>query len=749
MKIGITEDVPCSWGFPTLEEIVEVNPKLDKTQFEDDLDVSFVPMPAVEAESGEIDVSELRKFSDVKKGYTAFQENDVLFAKITPCTENGKMAVVPSVKNGVGFGSTEFHVLRSYSGISPQYVYYYVSSKLFRIEAEHNMTGAVGQRRVPAPWLSAVEIPLPPSNEQHRIVAKIEELFSELDKGIESLKRAREQLKIYRQALLKHAFEGKLTEQWRKDNTDKSETADQLLDRIKRERETRYQQQLEEWKTSVKQWEAGGKEGNKPRKPSAFKDLPPISATELNVLPVLPETWTYHRLAEISQIGSGMSVSKNRKLDSPLEVPYLRVANVQRGSLVLDEVRTMLIEEAKLKEHLLKKWDVLFNEGGDRDKLGRGWVWESQVEKCITQNHVFRASTYLGGEAHAKFVSHWGNTHGRNYFEKGGKQTTNLASINKTVLSMFPVPVPPVDEQEQIIDVLEEKMSTLDSFESDIDNTLQMSEALRQSILKKAFSGQLVVQDSNDEPASVLLERIAKEKHEAIARAKKTRPVKKQKSNTPTARILPFKTRIKGINTTDLHAGVLAIAYQHYEDSEKASRYFRHVKGEKIAHLVEAHLGIDLGRKPVKDAAGPNDYPHLMNKVEPRARKAGYFNVKKEEYGHKIYPLAKFDELLNKSKKALGDRLNEIEALLDLMKPLNTRQSEIVATLYAAWNNLLLDGLQPDDEAIVYEARENWHTKKLNIERDDFFRRLQWMKEKGLVPAGKGEKVLSKQGGSA
>ena len=161
------------------------------------------------------------------------------------------------------------------------------------------------------------------------------------------------------------------------------------------------------------------------------------------------------------------------------------MANVQRGGLVLDEVKTMLIEEEKLKDHLLEKWDVLFNEGGDRDKLGRGWVWESQIGQCITQNHVFRATTYLGGEVHSKFVSHWGNTHGQDYFDKGGKQTTNLASINKTVLSMFPVPMPPVEEQEQIITLLEEKMSTLDSFESDIDKSLRMSEALRQSILKK------------------------------------------------------------------------------------------------------------------------------------------------------------------------------------------------------------------------------------------------------------------------
>ena len=89
-----------------------------------------MPMPAVEAKSGEIDVSKIRRFIEVKKGYTPFQKNDVLFAKITPCMENGKMAVVPELQNNLGFGSTEFHVLRTYNGIEPRFVYYFVSSQV-------------------------------------------------------------------------------------------------------------------------------------------------------------------------------------------------------------------------------------------------------------------------------------------------------------------------------------------------------------------------------------------------------------------------------------------------------------------------------------------------------------------------------------------------------------------------------------------------------------------------------------------
>ena len=351
-----------------------------------------------------------------------------------------------------------------------------------------------------------------PANEQKRIVAKIEELFSELDKGIESLKTAREQLKACRQAVLKHAFEGKLTAKWREENKDKLESADQLLIRIKQERETHYQKQLDEWKAAVKTWEQNGKVGKKPTKPSEHKALASIEDKTLAILPDIPIDWFYVRLAEIARVGSGMSVSKERKLENPIEVPYLRVANVQRGKLILDEIKTMPIEKEKLKNLALKKWDVLFNEGGDRDKLGRGWVWEGQVNPCITQNHVFRVTTYLGGEFHAKFISHWGNTFGRDYFEKGGKQTTNLASINKSVLSMFPVPLPSLEEQKIIIETIDDAMSIIDSIEQEIENGLAKSEVLRQSILKKAFSGNLVEQNSTDESASVLLERIKIEK---------------------------------------------------------------------------------------------------------------------------------------------------------------------------------------------------------------------------------------------
>ena len=374
-------------------------------------------------------------------------------------------------------------------------------------------------------FLKKSKIPLAPLAEQHRIVAKIEELFSELDKGVESLKTARAQLKVYRQAVLKHAFEGKLTAQWREENKDKLETPEQLFARIKREKAARYEAQLQEWKAAVKEWEEGGKSDRKPSKPASFIVPVPIAQSELIGLPDIPPLWQYVRLSEIANIGSGMSVSKSRKLAAPIEIPYLSVANVQRGALNLSTVKIMKIERYQLPRLVLKRWDVLFNEGGDRDKLGRGWVWESQIEPCITQNHVFRASPFLESHQHSKWISQWGNTFGKLYFEAQGKQTTNLASINKTVLSRFPIPLPPIEEQEEMIQRLESQTAIMDHLEQDVTSSLGQLNALRQSILKRAYAGRLVAQDSSDEPASVLLEKIRAEKERASksSRTKKKR----------------------------------------------------------------------------------------------------------------------------------------------------------------------------------------------------------------------------------
>src|SRR3989338_9225135 len=169
------------WPTKKLGEVCKVNPtKSEIKDIPDDTFVSFVPMSAVSETSQRIEEQEDRKLSDVKKGYTYFRKGDILFAKITPCMENGKVALANNLKNEIGFASTEFHVIRAGGEILPDYIFHLVASKKFRDEAKTKMTGSAGQKRVPRTFLENYEIPLPPIGEQRKIVARLEGLLGKI-----------------------------------------------------------------------------------------------------------------------------------------------------------------------------------------------------------------------------------------------------------------------------------------------------------------------------------------------------------------------------------------------------------------------------------------------------------------------------------------------------------------------------------------------------------------------------------------
>ena len=170
------------WPKKLLSEICIINPsKSEIKNIRKTLDVSFIPMKNVDDEKGIINELEPKKLSEVYSGFTYFKNNDVLFAKITPCMENGKIAIAHNLKNEIGFGSTEFHVLRCGSEVLPEWIYYFLRSEKYRNEAAKNMTGTAGQQRVPKNYLETTEIPLPSISEQKNVISKIHQFKQKLD----------------------------------------------------------------------------------------------------------------------------------------------------------------------------------------------------------------------------------------------------------------------------------------------------------------------------------------------------------------------------------------------------------------------------------------------------------------------------------------------------------------------------------------------------------------------------------------
>lgn len=496
--------------------------------------------------------------------------------------------------------------------------------------------------------LKEIRAAIPPLPEQRAIVAKIEQLFSELGNGIANLKMAQEQLKVYRQAVLQKAFEG-----------------------------------------------------NHP----------------------------LVRLEEISEVNTGATPKRGKK--SYWEngnIPW--VTSGALNHLFVDK-ETEFITETALEETNCKIFPAgslliaMYGEGKTRGKC-------SELRINAATNQAVAAITLLESNESSKEFIKWFLL--KNYEEirllsSGGVQP----NINLSIIKKTEIPFPSFKKQHQIVQEIESRLSVCDKLQETLSESLEKAEALRQSLLKKAFAGELLTQQELEnckaepdwEPAEQLLQRIKDDKNQA------PKPQIAAKS----------KTVAKSMSTTDMHAGVITKIIQLHENNPEYFDKLSHVKCEKIAHLAEYYVGLDLGRVPKKDAAGPDDYPHLK-KVESRAQKAGFFTKMHREIGYSYKTNRQANVLLQKVDALLNEeQAKKLEYLLRTFLKFDLEQSEIVATTYAGWNNLLLDGMDPTDEQIVYESRENWSKRKLGIPRERFFKAISWMREHDLVPQGTGLKV--------
>ncbi|MCG6840496.1 restriction endonuclease subunit S [Fusobacterium nucleatum] len=201
--------LPDSWVWVRLGEVVEVNPNKIKIDIGENELVDFIPMKNVSESSPEIIEKNFEKFKDLQKGYTQFIKNDILFAKITPCMENGKTAIISDLKEKIGYGSTEFHILRSTKIINNKLLYNFLKQKGFREDARYNMTGSVGFRRVPTEFMKSYPFPLPPLEEQQEIVRILDEVLENENK-VKELLELEERIDVLEKSILNKAFKGEL-----------------------------------------------------------------------------------------------------------------------------------------------------------------------------------------------------------------------------------------------------------------------------------------------------------------------------------------------------------------------------------------------------------------------------------------------------------------------------------------------------------------------------------------------------------
>ncbi|MEA3494943.1 MAG: restriction endonuclease subunit S, partial [Bacteroidota bacterium] len=378
-------------------------------------------------------------------------------------------------------------------------------------------------------FLSLAPLPI-----QRAIVSKIETLFSDLDNGIANLKKAQEQLKIYRQAVLKKAFEGELTKEWREKQSNLP-TAEELLKQIKEERQNHYNQQIEDWKKAVKEWEKNGKEGKKPTKPKAIKELPPLTEDELNELPRLPEGWTYIKQGELIEepkYGTSKKCNYVNKGNGVLRIP--NIIDLKINSLDL-KYAEFSIEEKNI--YKLQKNDILtIRSNGSVSIVGKCALIRDIDTNFLFAGYLIRLRPFQKNISSKYLINCLSSIKLRNQIEAKAKSTSGVNNINSGELSSLIIPVCSIPEQHQIVQEIESRLSVCDKVEQSITESLEKAKALRQSILKKAFEGRLLSeaevrackQEEDYEPASVLLEKIKAEKLTKEQEAKKAKKKSKK-----------------------------------------------------------------------------------------------------------------------------------------------------------------------------------------------------------------------------
>lgn len=436
-------DLPLNWRIVRFGEVATFTKKPKGLRYSEYNEVPFVPMNLIPIAKLYSKAFNLKSTDELSSG-TYFEPGDILLAKITPSFENGKQCIIQKLPTPFGIATTEVIPIREVEGVSDKiFLFYYLLVPDVRALLTGKMKGTTGRLRLGTEALADLEIPLPPLAEQHRIVAKLELLFTQLDAAVNSLKEAQVQLQRYCRSLLKAAFEGELTKGWAEGHSD-------TWERMK----------LSEFITL--------ESGSRPRGGvrGILEGIPSLGGEHLN------DDGSF-RFEKIKYVPEDFFKSLNKGQIYTNDIIVVKDGATTGKISFVDN--NFPHKDAAVNEHL---FIVRVDPKVAFPKFAFYYLFSSKGQKQILSD--FRGAT-VGG-------------------------------ISRNFPLKVSVPIPSLPEQEQIVSELERHLSVADKADATIDAELKRAERLRQSILKHAFSGKLVPQDPNDEPASVLLEKIQAEK---------------------------------------------------------------------------------------------------------------------------------------------------------------------------------------------------------------------------------------------
>lgn len=417
-----SEVIPEDWEIKKFNDVININPR--KEQLEDDnAEVSFLAMADV-SNGGRVINKQIKKYGEVKKGFTGFKTNDVLLAKITPCFENGKRALVKNLRNEVGFGSTEFHVLRGNKDLTSEYIYYYISTHDFKSKAEMNMTGSAGQRRVPTDFIKNFKLPVPPLKEQKKIAS----ILSLVDEHIEEVDGMIEDLKELKKGLMQKLLTGQYTI-----------------------------------------------ENGKLVKTKEFKK------TRLGVLPkhwqVKPMNKIIETLTDYVANGSFASIKENVEYKSTED--YAILLRLQDYSSRYLNKFVYITEEAYnfLEKSKVYPNDIIISNVGARCGI------TFRAPNLGKPMSLAPNSILLRTNQNNDFIYYWLTSHYGQSSLDSIKTTTAQPKFNKTDFRTVKCPIPPIREQQKIVEALQLLDERIEAYKNENRNLKKLKMGLMQQLL--------------------------------------------------------------------------------------------------------------------------------------------------------------------------------------------------------------------------------------------------------------------------